>query len=47
MRRGKERKNALQIQREMRENEQELLEKEEMWETPAFLRVGKQPEEKS
>jgi cell division protein FtsZ len=32
------RKNALQIKKEVEEAEQELLEKEKIWETPAFLR---------
>lgn len=35
----KTRKNALQIQKDMKEIEKELLEKEEIWETPAFLRI--------
>jgi len=32
------RKNALQIKKETEEAEQDLLEKEKLWETPAFLR---------
>jgi len=32
------RKNALQIKKEAEEAEQDLLEKEKLWETPAFLR---------
>jgi len=32
------RKNALQIRKETQAAEQELLEKEKIWETPAFLR---------
>jgi cell division protein FtsZ len=35
------RKNALQIKKEVEEAEQELLEKEKIWETPAFLRRQK------
>lgn len=34
----KVRKNALQIKKEVEEAEKELLAKEQMWETPAFLR---------
>lgn len=34
----KVRKNALQIRKEMEEEEKEILEKEKFWETPAFLR---------
>jgi cell division protein FtsZ len=34
----KVRKNALQIKKEAEEAEQDLLEKEKLWETPAFLR---------
>jgi cell division protein FtsZ len=32
------RKNALQIRKEMEEEEKEILEREKLWETPAFLR---------
>lgn len=34
----KVRKNALQIRKEMEEEEKEILEREKLWETPAFLR---------
>jgi hypothetical protein len=34
----KVRKNALQIKKEMEDQEKEILEKEKIWETPAFLR---------
>ena len=34
------RKNALEIKREMEEIEKEMLEKEQSWESPAFLRRG-------
>lgn len=36
--RGKIRKNALQIKQEAEQVEKEMLEKEKIWETPAFLR---------
>lgn len=32
------RKNALQVKKELEEDEKEILEKEKIWETPAFLR---------
>ena len=35
------RKNALQLRKEVEAAEQELLEKEKIWETPAFLRRQK------
>lgn len=35
------RKNALELQKALKEAEKELLAKEEIWETPAFLRVKK------
>jgi len=39
----KVRKNALQLQKDMKEIEKEILEKEEAWETPAFLRQETDP----
>ncbi len=38
---AKIRKNGLQIKKEVEESEKEFLEKEKMWETPAFLRGKK------
>jgi cell division protein FtsZ len=35
------RKNALELQKALKEAEKELLAKEEIWETPAFLRIKK------
>ncbi len=35
---NKVRKNALQVKQEVKEQEKEFLEKEKIWETPAFLR---------